>query len=701
MCILLNGHERENNVDSTNLFNKFYTNKMKCLLLLLGSLIVPFVLAAQSVSISEPLLINRGEMHIAGGVDDPVVYIMGGVQMVDDKNGEVKVYVVQNGKLTLEGDFVQDSNGKVFAEATENYTTGKGIISFAGDTSFDKEIRTTNADYNRTTMYIAFPAVEIATQKNVLVAPVIGMDIDSLKVSSSGRLYLKSKVDKDGDDKIRLFIASLRYPLRGSETPADMSKKAPEGKIVVDMDISAYRASTRTGSALFPFATPFNNTQQTGYFAANWVHNPEPDQGTYHTSDYYGKDKYIANPLDFFKTGRAYLVFPRPEDDFADFVNQPTSLPITKTGGTTIEEYKNPYLSFDGGVYHLTPYAEQLNLDKIFDGNLTGETTKNVNILIGNSYTSALNIDSLKKMMGASTLNFISSVYIFMPGAGYQPYSMRDDAIQPIDNPEIPAMGVFMLRLNKKVSNGNLLIDRRYLSHGSLPNNMLRASGFRDEVLFTLQHVEYPRNYDLAAIGLRTSAKDVKDVIDMEKVINNSTDLPQLFSLSADDVAMSSNALSPTAESVRLCLKPNFMPGTYSLKAARQESLTTEALMLEDRKTGVITDLFANPSYTFDVETTDVTERFIVHFKTVSTSMSGGLSSTLQCYYSGSNKLTVSGVNMLDEGSSLEVTDVQGRLLYRFTLSSVFEQNFDTNLTPGVYIAKISGKRNLTVKFRR
>jgi hypothetical protein len=70
----------------------------------------------------------------------------------------------------------------------------------------------------------------------------------------------------------------------------------------------------------------------------------------------------------------------------------------------------------------------------------------------------------------------------------------------------------------------------------------------------------------------------------------------------------------------------------------------------------------------------------------------------ITCYYNTS-VLHVSGLNENDIDSSVQIFDMQGRLMGKTKVNSYPSMEYVKPLSLGTYIVKIAGNRNFTTKF--
>ncbi len=696
--------------------------------LLVWMLLWGFTTGLHSQNASKVSLVNTGQMHVrSSGAAN--IYVLGGVRM---KNGTVPVNIVQQGVTKLTGNFYQDCTGHVFATDAAGIGTSAGTVCFfdpvGGSDLIEKHITTTSLPtFSRSGNYVAFPSVQIDMDKNLILPSRMAADMTKLVVGTgkNGKLWLKSLNDGSANPG-RIYDASLRFPKRpgDAESVTTQSANAPAGKIIVERDIKGYRENTSGKGIMFPFATPFYGTQRSGYFAGNWVRRPVAD-ASHHTEYTYGdmpdpatgkiaREQNITDPLETLKAGQAYLIKPLGMDEFDDLVaNYPEyALQITGAGAPIVEDYRKTMFVFDGSVYQLDDTEEQLNLMPVFDAAVTGKAGQYTRILIGNSYTSALDLKKISEYMINHSLVFSRYIGIFYPHlrtyVGY-------DVVQHIWGQEtpaalttehtIPGMGVFMLVLDNVASSGTIKIDRSFLTHGNSAHNLRSTNGFRDEVLFTLESESFPEMKDLAAIGFRNGAKEEYDDLDMSKAkpaykeASTIQYTPLLYTLSSDGKELASNSIPEGTSSVNLCIESTYTKADRcTLYVSRQESLNTECLLLEDKAAKIFVDLKEYEYYDFTLYPGDGKDRFAVHFS-LPTNTGDINSQPLKMFHNKQfQTLDITGLTEKDNSSALVITDTQGRILIKESLKDSHDVSY---LIEGVYIAKIIGERSVVLKFSK
>jgi hypothetical protein len=721
-----------------------------------------------SLPTGDIIFVNTGKMHISSETGG-IVYVPQSIRMLDeDLRVPSNIEVVLDGDLYVGGDFYQDAAGPVFKLETTpdslTVTSSIGTIHFmdhgSGDPVDERKITTTIdfVDFSRDRQYIAFPNVQIDTNDSIVLTAYMGMDAFTLKrkdAATIGTLTLASeKYDtglKTGPEPsaeavFDIFDASLRIFGEGySEDLVDA------GSVIVAREVSLYRADgagngvTGVGLQLFPFATPFKNTQLAGYFAGNWIRVPTVDASdNYHTRYVLGnkprtddpnmiaQDQYERYALHKLEAGQPYLIKLRAKDFDYDELIDAKGLAVTKGDA---EDYEIDKFIFNGTVFNIPFPANKPNIEQLFADDVlvsrqlsTGfNSSKTLNWVIGNSYTCPIALEKLVVGMQNTGITFSNKIYIYSVGSqSYEPEHyfpvtienpVSGSTIKFSDYVDIPAMGVFMVRVakNKPVQSGYddkpFRVDKGMLRHSAFASHGLfgimpttgeqapsSSSGFENQIRLTMNPEDNNLVYDRIAIGLRPDATFGNDNYDAEKIFNNTDHGYQLYTMSSSLTKLSINGLPHDAPNVDVYLKPAIINSSYILRAADLETLSTEGAWLEDLITKEVVDLFVTNEYKFETTPNDPERRFILHFKKPSDIGGDGDNGINSYYYDGN--VFVKNLTEDDLNSLVTIYDVQGRIIKDRVLIDAYPTlKIPVDLIGGVYVTQIKGTRNLASKF--
>jgi hypothetical protein len=693
--------------------------------------ILPATLYATSPdSPDDVVFVNKGMMNVhTGGVNGVALYVPYAVRTTGSSSA-----IVLNGEMNVGGHFYQDGTSPAFKtdpSTSRSNTYSDGKFRFVKNWGSTRLITPDerSSTYDRGQSYVAFPRLVLASNDNLEIASQIGIDAISFKRDNdfTGTMFLKS--DRYGDD---VYDASLR--ITGTGTSASL---VDPGTVIVEREMTYYRepkdpsappnsSNPTANDKIFGFATPFKDTQYSGYFAGNWVRKPVADPATGHTTYVFADEKgsdnlilrsqYVYRPEEKLVPAQAYLIKPRPAGfEYQTLRDDTRGLTITD-GDIEGRAYDQTKFVFDGKVYSWTQYDEQLFAEDVLfqSPSLNSTPTSTINWLIGNSYTAPLDVALIADAMKNSSLVFSPNIWVWPAGAStYQPHSVNF-AVNPIvvqNLTHIPAMGIFMLRLSRVAQSGSFAITKDMQSHAKVRHDNPTASGappmksmrvaqseINNQVIFRVSPEDNENYFDLAAVGIRNDASEGSDVYDLAKVYRAS-DIFQLYTLSSANSRLSSNGVPPTTRTVRMGFRPVSEESNFVLTAKHQQTLQSEGLWLEDKKTGTLTDLMQNESYTFSSSPDDNEERFIVHLVAPEfLDLPVSIATNLHIFNSG-NRLIVNNLELQDMGSDLMVFNASGRLVLSGVVNNYPRMEMRFEDVPGVYVLHLKGKRQGVHKF--
>lgn len=304
-----------------------------------------------------------------------------------------------------------------------------------------------------------------------------------------------------------------------------------------------------------------------------------------------------------------------------------------------------------------------------------------------------------------------------------------EDNSRVIANPAsflIAPMQMFILQTNKafdiKLSPKlRTFGTTRFLKNATTTDTSLLSDFFVVEVASTLD-----KTADRTAIVLRDKAQmDSKDLYDTSKSFTKSITQPDaetkssstkseavvypeegssyVYTKSSDGIGMLGNAVPLNVKELALYVTPPATQQTMKLNFINLENVTAVSNVwlidkYENNKTVKLT-----PGYVYEYSSgpsdlKDVAEnRFILRFYGDNEDIVKE-ESPITCYYNTSI-LHILGLNENDLDSSLQIFDMQGRLVGKTTINNYPSFEYPKSLSLGTYIVKISGKRNFTAKF--
>ncbi|NDV47944.1 hypothetical protein D0T49_12910, partial [Paludibacter sp. 221] len=583
------------------------------------------------------------------------------------------------------------SASPVFSVDANGWSNGSGKVCFvdaADNASNNRQITTTLGDsYDRSTSYIAFPEVEIATATAKVYLPAnMGMDAKKVTRTKSGALQIQATAT----DR-----ASLRI------TGAD----AVSGSAVIvehhDGGISA--------GYLYPFASPYTALKSV-YFAGNWVRkmdfasdkHVEYVYANENENGFILKKHYVKDANETFVGGNPYFI--KTPSDY----NHTSGYQLT--ADVSVGEYSKDLYVFNGTPFTGVSAGDGGNLytaSTLFTSAPSNSGTTR-NWVIGNSYTAPLDVEKLVDALeSAQNIKFAKQLYYYFPGqTTWSLFSIDDTATpQVVDLSEIPSQAIFMVRVsNKNTSTDNFSLGKDLQTHTSnvLPTKKpsaanpkaLASTSSYSDLLLTVSPEASGFIHDKTVIGLREGSSLSVDELDMAKVENNSDGVFRLYTKAQSGESLLSNAVPFETANVRLSFHPGSQTQSYTLEASRIESMNTEALLLHDEQTNQWIDLRSQDSYTFVSSPEDNPDRFMVYFKEVDTQK---LSDLYGYYHNG--ELHIKMLQESDKDSRLYLYDMKGMLIKEDIITNYPSYTTAADLIPGVYVVRIEGTRKVSLKF--
>ncbi|MEI6764872.1 MAG: T9SS type A sorting domain-containing protein [Bacteroidota bacterium] len=319
--------------------------------------------------------------------------------------------------------------------------------------------------------------------------------------------------------------------------------------------------------------------------------------------------------------------------------------------------------------------------------------------LVGNPYPSSID---WMAATGWTKTNVDNSIYIY--NNNYANYAVYNGGTQLGVNGGsryIAAEQGFFVTCSSSAG-GTLGMNNSIRIHNNTPFLKSLASG--DYVRLTLGH---QGTTDEIIINVNADASnDFDGALDSYKIITPEID--QIWSVNFSDMTKqyAINSISDVASNPDIPVA--FAPtanGTYTISASEFESLKLQTgIYLEDIKSGIITDLVENPSYSFTASTTDDINRFIIHFGKQQTTGIKAVdgNSELSLYPNPNNgRFIISLRDKLEGTATITVYDVLGHCVISKEVNGLVQEEFGLqNLASGVYTLKVIGARELpTIRF--
>ena len=307
--------------------------------------------------------------------------------------------------------------------------------------------------------------------------------------------------------------------------------------------------------------------------------------------------------------------------------------------------------------------------------------------LIGNPYPSSID---WKATSGWSRENLISS------GGGYDMWiwnqavnnygiynSVGDTGTNGVSQYIAPAQGYFI----RAVRNGSINISNAVRVNDGASNWLKNERNETNNLkIGVMSNAGHGSDEVLLQFGSLTNEDGAI------KFFSQNEEAPSLYlkSLTKD---LSVRYLTNTDENSKIPL--HFLAGqdgNYEL-SVNSESALFDILLLEDKKTEVISDLKINTKYEFTSLISDAADRFVLHFKDI-TEESESLPAAI--FYDG-NEVNVD-LTMVNEETDIKVFDMLGRLLLTKKGAGKMIHRFKIQPKHAVYIVVATSKEKSTRK---
>jgi hypothetical protein len=610
------------------------------------------------------IVYNRGELYVEGDL-----YLKGDFQAEEESK------IFQKGITELTGDFINEvKTGNVFTtEAAKN----TGTFEFCGTAA--QQIKGSALKEQ----YINFPDTLRINNKAGTVTMLASQAATAKVVDiRNGRLILDSEAAANSLVNAHLLI--------------EKDVTGNPNNIQVNLELGDNYQKRK----LVGFTPPFEKLYA-DYFFFNFLSRPTAE-------GLFGDDgRLITNPRTLLKPGLGYLVGmgvvpegdPYYTDNFdprwsdADFSKRATDKFFFSraVAEPSFSKYLNEQLapgyvageklvikdvapiSLEKGFNYLgNPYMAPLDLSDIINGTTSADWGVADNTLKHGFYV-------LSQGTGAyadSRFTFSAS-YLISQKVGSTTNHTRS----------VAPMQMFIVGTDTPVS---IRIPKNKRKHDSTAK-FLRSANYEitDELLIETTDNE-TGGYDRLCIVFRNSAAlQSGDPFDAVKIFNRSGGVNQIYTRSSDDKDMTVSVIPPTTEKLPLYFMPALLPQQVTLKVERLNSLLSVGyVILEDTKTGALTDLLRTPTYSFTSSPSDRQERFVLHFTPASATAAESVNRPAPYAFYEEGLIQIHGLRESDRGSELDVFDMQGRLIHRQRLTETTPCLIRKDLNQGVYMVK-------------
>jgi hypothetical protein len=618
------------------------------------------------------IFLNQGELYVKDSL-----YISGDFRAEDRSN------VFQNGTTVLTGDFINEvKTGNVF---TTNATKNTGTFEFGGTTA--QQIKG-SASKER---YINFPdTLRINnTKATVTMLPHQAATTKVVDIRS-GRLILDSDAANRSSVSAHLLIEKDVITLPNA------------------IQVNLALGDNYQNRKLVGFTPPFEK-MYADYFFFNFLSRPT-------AKGLFGDDgRLITNPRTLLKPGLGYIIgmgiipagdpyyttssdprwndadfskratdkffFSRAvaEPSFSKYLSEQTAPGYVSGEKLVTGDLEN--IPLEKGFNYLgNPYMAPLDLSDIINGTTSADWGVADNTLKNGFYVLSQGTGSY-----ANSKFTFSASYLISQKVGSTTHNTQS----------VAPMQMFIVGTDTPV---NIRIPKNKRKHDTTATFLRSANNeITDELLIETSDNETGA-YDRLCVVFRNSATmQSDDPYDAVKIFNRSGGVNQIYTRSSDGKDMTVSVVPPTTEKLLMYFAPALLPQQLTLTADRLNSLVSVGyVILEDTKTGTLTDLMRTPSYTFTSSPSDRADRFVLHFTSNPTTATEdvNLPAPYATYEGG--LIRIFGLRDSDKGSELTLFNMQGQQLHRQPLEETNPSLIRKHLSKGIYMVK---NKHTLIKF--
>lgn len=404
-------------------------------------------------------------------------------------------------------------------------------------------------------------------------------------------------------------------------------------------------------------------------------------EGTNNVEQYFsGSDKnyYIGTPI---ANATANVLNTGTELKFSH--NASTQRYSTLANSTVLEPLKGYIVRFS--TPETVTFTGQLNNGDFSNNNLprTGLVhEKRGYNLVANPYTSFVDWKLVNKT------NLESTVWFTRVGGVFDTYNALSDigtnntgtgAVSEF----LPPMQAFWVRVNADGQTGGVSFDNSMRSHQI---GKLRNSEIKDLFRFKIAN---SKESDEAIINFDYNSEEGVNDYDSRKFWGNSS--VQISTVSNEEALVINTLPDYNDASIETILKLK-EDGLYYLEAIEQSgNLNGLQVILEDKKTGIVTSFNAGEKYSFKGSVTDE-DRFIVRFGEVPLSVLNSKPSKVLIY---STQKTIhfylTDVNL----ANANIYSSTGQLVQQLTLNENITE-VKTSLPSGIYVVEVQNNKEVT-----
>lgn len=253
----------------------------------------------------------------------------------------------------------------------------------------------------------------------------------------------------------------------------------------------------------------------------------------------------------------------------------------------------------------------------------------------------------------------------------------------------VPPMQGFWMKVNQDGSGGSITFTNDMRSHATeTPNPMKAPAAVTSSMqLLRLKLSNGSVTDETILVGI-SGATDIVETYDSEKMANNSTEIPEIYSfVGTQELAINSVQSLSAGRQFILGFRPG-KSGSFMIEANQFENINDDVYLV-DHLTNTETELTAGTEYTFTSDATATNDRFSVEFRApgVTTAVNEPNAANTFVFVNEANQISVQSA--VGKGYLISVYNMAGQQLTskqaigRVTL-------IDQSFNAGVYLVKVN-----------
>ena len=239
----------------------------------------------------------------------------------------------------------------------------------------------------------------------------------------------------------------------------------------------------------------------------------------------------------------------------------------------------------------------------------------------------------------------------------------------------------FFVRAKSSSNNATFTFTNAMQTHDG--GSYLKSSNIDNALVLRLSSQNY---YDETTIVPSEESSFNRDRIDALKLYSYNSAVPQLYSISQDEINLAINNMPEMTveKSIPLGVRIPVATDSYTISIqTNTNNSTSNILYLEDKVTNKLHKI-SEEDYVFTSPEGDINNRFVLHFGV--TDIKDDNITDMLNIWAYNNQLNIIGE--IGE-AQLEIFDIQGRLMSSSTINVVGKYSEMLHLHPGVYIVRL------------